>query len=621
VNRESIPGFGDGDGAEDAVAVPRCVSRALDVPCAWLAWAVPLLVGIGSASAEPSWADDVGVLRDLGFARVGIEGVVSTLLTQLAALAPVGGRFLRASLVGVLALAVASRLAFDAIRALLDRRGPAPIHPLLALFASSLWALGPMSLGEATHAGGALVAVALVLLVLRLLPAAFEHGDARALVATGLAAGASLAECHVAGLSGAMLVAGTALAWREGAWSRRAGALVASLLFAFALLASLRWGWPASAPVFPALDASPVTTNLETSFDAAGGSALERAGASLARGLSDLGVLPLALAGVGVVLAACGAHTVRRAFIPWLLAVACAPVAALASSSAVAHAFGASLSSLAVAAFFPIALARAVAALWASRLPFGRPAAVLIVTFASTLVLSRADRVLLERASPRAVEAWTEAALGGLPPQSLVLVQSPALARRLFASRVLHDTRPDVVVVPSPFITTGSSGFELSRTEPSAAPLLRQLWVNGSADEYSLSRLADERAVFVELDRAWDRRMLEHLRPDGLWLSFSAHALGASERRAAATRARAGATARVELAGGDAALDPATRRALGDALGGQALALAALAEREPASQLLAAARRIDRNSPRVRETRLLLSEGVRGRVAAGGRME
>lgn len=597
--------------------MPRAVSRALDTPCAWLAAGLPLVVGLASLSAEPGWGDDVGILRDLGFTRIGLDGVASTLLAQLLALLPIGGRFLRLSLVGVLALAFASRLLFEGVRALLDRRGPAPIHPLLALLASSLWALGPAVLGEATRAGGALPAVALVLLVLRLLPDAFEAGDTRALVGVGLAAGAALAESHAAGACAAIVLGGAAIVWRERSWPRHAGRLVSSLAFAFVLLSSLRWRVPAWASVLPVPEAGEPSAAVRAET----GATLLRAGEAFAHACSALGGVPLALGGVGLALAAYRGARWRGALVPWLLLAASGFGAALALPSPAASAFGALVPSLALAVSFPLALAQAVEALWAARLPFGRHAAVLVVMFASTLALSRVDGALLARPAPAAVEAWTEVAFAGLPRDTLLLVHTPALARRLLASRVLSGTRPDVVLVPSAFITAGSIGRELWRSDPSVSPLLRQLWVNGSADEYSLARLADERPVRVELDRAWDRRLLEHLRPDGLWFGFSAPALGASERREAALQVGADSRRVLELSGGDAALDGASRRALGEAIGAQALAFARLERDEPARRLLSVAQRIDRNGPLVREARLGLAESARARVAAGGRME
>jgi hypothetical protein len=344
------------------------------------------------------------------------------------------------------------------------------------------------------------------------------------------------------------------------------------------------------------------------------------AGESFAHACGELGRVPLAMAAVGFALAIARGAALRRAIVPWLVLAAASFGAALAFPSPAAGAFGALAPSLALAAAFALALGQAAQALWAARLPLGRHAAVLTVAFASTLALSRADRASLAR-PPRAAEVWTDAALGGLPPGSLLLVHTPALARRLLASRVLGGTRPDVAIVPTAFITTGSIGRELWREEPSASLLLRQLWVYGTADEYSLSRVADERPVRVELDRAWDRRVLEHLRPDGLWLAFSAAALGASERREAVVQAGADVRRMLELSGGPAALDGASRRALGDALGAQALAFGGIEADDPARRLLARAWRIDRSSPLVREARQQLAEGERGRVAASGRME
>lgn len=619
VNRESIPGFG-------AVAeVPRATSRALDTPCAWLAWGLPLIVGIGAARAEPGWADDVGILRDLGFARLGFEGGLSTLLAQLLALVPIGSRFLRLSLLGVLALAVASRLLFECIRGLLDRRGRASIHPLLALLSSSLWALGPAVLAEATRAGGALVAVALVLLVLRLLPEAFEAGDARALTLTGLGAGAALAECHAAGAIVALVLAAAAFAWRDRSWPAHAGRLVASLGFAFALASSLRWVTPGGAPLLPTHE----TLGLAPAAQGAAEAALRRVSAAFAGGFMELGPLPLAFAVAGAALAASRGAALRRVSIVWLALAASGVLAALSPSAAgsptaaTPSALFALAPSLALAAFFPVALAQALEAAWRARLPFGRHAAVLLVTFAATLVLGRVDRAVFTRSvssASSAVEAWTDTALGGLPARSLLLVQTPPLARRLLASRVLSDTRPDVELVPASLVSAGSIGRELSRSDPSAAPLLRQLYVNGSADEYSLSSLADERPVFVELDRAWDRRLLEHLEPAGVWLKF-APALVASERGAAAARVSAELRRCVELSGGEDALDLETRRVLADAIGAQALVLTTLDRAESARLLLGPARRLDSNSPLVREALELSAASLPSRVAASGRME
>jgi hypothetical protein len=228
---------------------------------------------------------------------------------------------------------------------------------------------------------------------------------------------------------------------------------------------------------------------------------------------------------------------------------------------------------------------------------------------------------------------WADEALGRLPANSVLVLQNPALAYRLLASRTLHGTRPDVILVPTGLLSASSLTAGLLAAAPSASPLLRQLWVNGAADEYSLSRLADERPVLVELDASWDLRLLEHLRADGLWLRFSAAPSGASERRTAAPQGRVAARRVLEVtgiggagiggAGGEGevrlgvspALDDGTRRALGDALAQQAMSLAAVAERELARRPLAMARRIDPHNPLAAELAARLAGPELGRVA------
>jgi hypothetical protein len=620
VNRESIPVFVD-----EIAAPPPARSRALDGPCAWLSWGLPLLVAIGSASGEASFRDDVGIVRDLGFARVGIEGVVSTLLTQLLAVVPLGGRSLRASLLGVLALAFASRLFFGALRSAFDRRGPAAIHPLLALFATSIWALGPALQAEAVRVGGSLPAVALVLLGSRLALDAFAHGEPQALAATGLVLGATLAESHAAGACLALVLASLAVAERQRPWSARAGRLLVAGAGAFLLLSSLRWFSPLSAPALPAQGSASGLG--EVVGDTLPGLAA-RLRELVVQASHELGAVVLALAAAGLAVASCFA-VLRRALVVWALPLAlCALVPAALGPTPSSPLFGI-LSSLGLAAFFPVAVEALVRASWAAPFPLGRPAAVLAMTFATTLVLSRTDAAWSGRPPGAGGVAWAEEALGRLPTDSVLVVQSPALAYRLLASRTLHGTRPDVILVPAGLLTASSLTGDLQRSAPGASPLLRQLWVNGVADEYSLSRLADERPVLVELDASWDSRLLEHLRPEGLWLRFSAGASGASERRAAALRSRAAARRVLDVAGVEPdastraplAVDGETQRALGDALAQQAMSLAALGERESARRLLTIARRVDPPNPLAAELRERLAGTALGRVAISDLLE
>jgi hypothetical protein len=602
---------------------------ALDACCGLLSWALPLAVGLWSLSGEAGFRDDLGVVRDLGFARVDSQGVISTLLTRPLAWLPLGGGALRASLLGVLALALASRCSYGLLRAALDRRGVSAIHPVFAWIGTSLWALGPGAQSEAMRIGGALPAVALVILGSSLGRVAFERAEAAALAGTGLALGATLAESHAAGFCLALALASAAAVEPSRTWTERAWRLIGSALAAFVILGALRWVGPASASDLTMVaGASPLPPSL---VPPRGLGLLELAARTGAHLAGELGGPALVLAAAGAVITASVQRL--RSLAAWALPLAFAAGAPIASGAGpeAAPTFML-LASLGVMAFVPVALHELVRWVWRSPLPFARHAALLTLTFATTLVLSRLDRALLDQTpSTRAAAAWTDEALGNLPRDSVLVVHSPALAFRLLASRTLNDTRPDVVVLPAGPLTQSSLTRDTTRAAPSTAPLLRQLWVNGVADEYSLSHLADERPVFTELDPAWDRRLLEHLRPEGLWLRYSAPALGASDRRKAAASGRLAlrrvlanlAVARSGAAsvGPGRVLDRDTRRALGDAIARQALSFAVLAERDVARRVLRAARRIDPGNPLASGLAAHLAEPARGRVAAADLLE
>jgi hypothetical protein len=611
VNRESIPAL-----EPELRGAPPAGAFAFNAAWAWLSLLLPLCFGIWALSGEPSWGDDAAIVRDLGFVPTGAEGNVSTLATQLLALLPLGGQMLRTSLVGVLALGLSSRLLFGALRALLERRAGTPLNPALACFASSIWALSPAVQHEALRAGGALPALALVLSTQRLATAAFAAGDSGLLAATGIAWGAAIAESHVAGACiGVWLFV---LAWGAGRrrMARELWRLLVTCSGVLMLAASLRWLRPQVLPPLASLSLA-VEAPARTTW-------LELGRAVIGGWTQELGVVTLVLAGAGVLIVVFS-RSLRRHASAWFLCLVLAVPSVAWPAAGTPSVLLALLASLGVAAFFPIAVQALVLVLWASRLPFARPAAVLSMTFATTLVLSRAERNGMGNVGGAlplvsGAELWTEAALGQLPPDSLVLVRSPALVLRLLASRTLHGTRPDVLIVSSALLSSSALRGEGALSEPSLLPLLRQLWVNGSADEYSLCRLADVRPVFTELDASYDSHLLEHLTPEGIWLGVSAHALAPSERRAGTERSLALFRDTLRRAGGADALDPATRRVLGEAAAQQGRLLGLLGERQPAERLLRAARRIERRGPLGSDLQALGGPPARVRVAAGDRL-
>jgi hypothetical protein len=254
-------------------------------------------------------------------------------------------------------------------------------------------------------------------------------------------------------------------------------------------------------------------------------------------------------------------------------------------------------------------------ALWFERLPLGRPASVLCGAFALTLLLHQLDRPLPLALRASGAELWSDEALGKLPPRSLTLIQTRALALRMLSARVLHDDRPDVLIVPMPFLKSGNFAEALRVQEPAISPLLRQLAANGFSDEYSLCRLADERPSFVELDSHWDRRLREHLRPDALWLSFSAHPLGIGDRRAGVKLSRAALRRMAGALPGAEPFDDRTLIAITGQIGQQAELLAALGDEASSERLLRSTERL-RGPLDALELPLLATEAEPRRPAA-----
>ncbi len=568
---------------------------------AWAAWLIPLCQGIGAIPGSPTWQGDLGILRDLGLTTTGSEGAVSTLLVQLLAALPVGGRWFRASLVGVIALAIGARLLFGLLRDLLDSRAPLRVNALFALIGSQIWALSPLALETAAIPGSALVAVALCLSALARLAPAARGVDARALPIALVFAGLTLGEDHGVGLG--LLALGSFCWWVTG--RRTSLAMVTMSMFAaFAAAAScllVRWlpGVSNSHGLDLGLGFSDAR---EAGVEVAVTGALDLARRTLAGWFEQLGVVGslIGIAGLAFGLARPLARQATAFWCALALLGAIGPFAAWAGSERAASSV-VLLSSIGVVAGLCSCLQAVTRALWFERLPLGRPASILCAAFALTLLLHQLDRPLPLALGANGAELWSDEALGKLPPQSLVLVQTRTLALRLLAARVLHDDRPDVLIVPMPFLASGHFAEALQAQEPAISPLLRQLAANGFSDEYSLCRLADERPSFVELDGHWDRRLREHLRPAALWLSFSAHPLGSADRRSgvklsrAALRRIAGALPESEP------FDPRTMSVITAQLAQQAELLAGLGDGASSERLLRSTARLgsplDRRDP------------------------
>jgi hypothetical protein len=564
--------------------------------CAFLALAIPLAVTALRLGVSPQWRDDVAVVETLGFVPIGGEGAPSALLAQLAALLPIGGRVLRAGLVGALGTGIAGRAVFGMALGLLRRSGDTPrLSPWLALAAALTATLAPTFQAQGTALGGGTLAAGLGLVVLVARQGA-RPSDARVSLGLGLVLGLVLAENRIAALAvvaslGIRAAISGEMPKRRALVLSTVAALVVATFCAVPLL------------IRPFAEHSWLSLGLDLSPRAS----LQASATLSPRGpigawASDLG--PLAL-GLGVAGLAWGlARKALRADSAALaLPILGAALFAAQGRSVLASEPFAALTLLALGAagtFAVLGVQTAGLFLARARIPLSGPAAVMLVVFHFTLVfaaLEGSSDVVTETTGLGA-DVWTDEALGELPFGALLIVRSPTLAWRLWSARITRGERPDLIVVPLALLGRGSVARDLVAEEPALAPLIRDVSMTGATSEYALSTLADSRPLYVELDPTWDKRLFDHLRPTPLWLGFTAHTLGRSDRAiAVADDSGRRAFRRVlSVAKGVPGGDPATLAVLSARAHEQAVVLAALGDKDSARRVLADVARIEPES-------------------------
>ena len=584
---------------------------------------VPFGLAVARAASAGQWRDDLPAVRDLGFVAVGVGGGVSTLLTQALGLLPLGPRTFRAALGSAIALAVAARLLYGLVRRALERASPSPrLGALLAAIATLTAALSPTWQREATVGGGAMIATALVLAALTLglraceapAPAAPDEAPAppthRVWITLGVLAGAALAESPPAALAVvAMTLALVAMQRLDPRVSRArlpdlrvmVAAVVFGLVTALLLLAPL-----ALRPLAPR-----AWVDLGRALSAASLSALDTAGArttALAAWVQEVGVVSLGIAAFGAG-AALLRPRLRRVVAPFLVLVALDTVLPARAAGVLSADPLTALRSLAVAALglsSALGVYEVVGRIARARFPMARAAAVMVVVFHLTLVALTSEEAgfATDRSEQLAAEVWADEALGRIAPRAAVLVRSPAIAWRLWAARLTRGERPDVVVIPIPLLDRGRVAESLVATDRALWPLIRDFALAGQPSEFALSKVADARALHVEFDPAWSKRLVGHLRLDGLWLEYAPQPLGPSDRKQSS--AAATAPMRRVLAAIAAATVPEspTAAVVAATLRADANVLNTLGEREASDLVLARLDELSARDPSVTELRL-----------------
>jgi hypothetical protein len=586
----------------------------LDAVCGQAAFVIPLIVTAFRASSAPLWRDDLPIVRALGLLPAGTEGRVTTVFVQLLSLLPLGGRWLRASWVGALSLALCSYLIFVLARRVLERAVETPrLTPSLSL-AGALTATLALSFQlEGTVAGGAPMATALVLGGLMLGFETVQRKDARLSLALGALVGLALSEAHAA----ALVLLFTLLV--QGATHRVLPRPRAVLAFVGGI--AVFWGF-ALLPMWVRPLASQGGLDFGHGLEASSMALIDASGArstALSTWLTDVGVISFGLAIAGLVLGVMRTPT-RATTIP-LFALVLADLSIPVNRVAVLtpDAFGAlrllAIAALAVCA--ALAVQASAVALTRARIPFARPASVLLVVFDFTLVFVGAEdsAFAADRRGEAAAEVWTDRALATVPADGLLLLRSEAIAWRLLAARIVRGQRPDMVVVPMPLLERGNVRARLLRTEPALAPLIREVALSGRPSEYALSTLADARPLFVEFDPSFDRAQLEHLVPQAFFMRFAPQPLGRSDRVAGLQQGASDFRSVVVETERDGQRDIATRSVLMAQTRGQALVAAALNDRKNLESILATAHGLDPDDALAREIDRQLKLKPRGELS------
>jgi hypothetical protein len=556
---------------------------------------LPLVLTALRVGPSPEWRDDVALVESLGFVPMSGERAPSALLAALAALLPVGGRVLRAGLVGAFGAALAGSAAYALARRLLAANASTPrLAPPLALAAAVTATLSPSFQSEGTHAGGVTLAVGLALALLFACERA--DGTRRSAFALGALFGLLAAENRVAAL--VVLVTLGVRATVTARWPTRrtllAGVAGAAMVWTFFVVPLFVRPYSSRAVLSLGVD-------LKTGFGSLFAGMASQRGALEAWAV-EMGPIALGL-GLGGLAWSLFRKRLRPDGAPLAVLVAASGVAPFAAASPLAsNPFVPlrllSLAALAIAAV--VGVQTASLSLRRARVPMSEAASVLLVVFHLTLVFAAIEGSsnVVTESTGLGPDVWTDEAESELPAGALLLVRSPTLAFRLWESRIVRGDRPDVVVVPLAMLGRGGVARQLVQEEPALVPLVRDVAMKGRASEYALATLADARPLYVELDPEWDKRLLDHLRPTPLWLGFTPHTLGRSDRTTAlaAEEGRRAFRRVLGVAKGVPPGDRATLAVLGARAKEQAVVLAALGDRDSARRVLKDLGRIEPRS-------------------------
>ncbi|MFW5875705.1 MAG: protein O-mannosyl-transferase family [Myxococcota bacterium] len=122
-----------------------------------------------------------------------------------------------------------------------------------------------------------------------------------------------------------------------------------------------------------------------------------------------------------------------------------------------------------------------------------------------------------ELASFDATDAFDDPLRRELPPRAVVVAHAPQTVFRLWGGTVTERVRPDVTVVPIPFLPYPGMVEGLVEREPELREMLSGYLLEGELRQPDLQSLAAQRPLLVEMDVRVPPDLFETLVPNGLY--------------------------------------------------------------------------------------------------------
>ncbi|HEY6876942.1 MAG TPA: DUF2723 domain-containing protein, partial [Polyangiales bacterium] len=117
----------------------------------------------------------------------------------------------------------------------------------------------------------------------------------------------------------------------------------------------------------------------------------------------------------------------------------------------------------------------------------------------------------------RATDVFDDLRRRALPPRSVVVLTTPDTVFRHWEGEAVEQLRPDVTMLPLPFLGYGGSDRVWLRRDPALRPMVDAFARDGTLSAQALRELARTRPVFVELDTSTTLPIYAEVAPWG-WL-------------------------------------------------------------------------------------------------------